>query len=140
MTEFEKSLQSIIETTEKEMESKFEDLKGKVLREVTGLEKGSTEIVFKFYDDTVYKMYHDQDCCEGVYVEDVIGNPSDLIGLPLVIADESTNDTDPPAPDSDESYLWTFYKLDTEKGGVTIRWFGSSNGYYSTGVTLYKVG
>lgn len=39
----------------------------------------------------------------------------------------------------DGSETKTFYWFRTEKGEVTIRWYGSSNGYYSESVNFVHV-
>lgn len=46
-------------------------LKGKTLTEVRGMEEGSRAITFVCSDGTAYKMYHQQDDNEIVYVSDV---------------------------------------------------------------------
>ena len=74
---------------------------------------------------------HQQDCCETVEVSDIDGDLSDVADSAVVLAEESVS---PPLPEAKESETWTLYRLRTTKGDLTIRWLGSSNGYYSESV------
>jgi hypothetical protein len=88
-------------------------------------------------DGRVARLYHDQDCCEHVEIEDIAGDLSDLVGVPILTAEESTSDEhDGRKSNADgcDSCTWTFYRIGTIKGSVVIRWLGSSNGYYSEAV------
>jgi len=38
------------------------------------------------------------------------------------------------------AHEWTFYKLETDKGGLWMRWLGESNGFYSMRVTVEWIG
>lgn len=120
----------------------FSDLKGKTLIEIIG-DKGSEELIFKCDDGTEYKMWYEKDCCANCEIEDIEGYLNDLIGAPILHAEESTNSDNPretPEPYyDDDSFTWTFYKASTIKGSVTIRWYGSSNGYYSEEASFAKV-
>jgi len=118
----------------------FKDLVGKTILKIEGADKGSEEIRF-ITRDASYKLYHFEECCETVSVEDICGDISDLIGNPILLAKEveSERNEGEPIERSDESYTWTFYKLATIKGSVTIRWYGSSNGYYSEGVDFKEI-
>ena len=100
------------------------------------------ELHFHMADGTHYRMYHSQDCCESVYIEDIVGDLDDLVGSPLVRAEDRTSETfENSDPDAfrDDAYMWTFYEFATIKGSVTIRWYGESNGYYSISVDLEHV-
>jgi len=115
----------------------FSYLKGKTLTEIEGAKEGSDNIRF-YTKDQVFVMYHSQDCCENVSVEDIIGDIDDLLNTPILLAEEVTSDKNPDdiKKDCQSSFTWTFYKLSTIKGSVTIRWYGESNGYYSESVTF----
>lgn len=119
----------------------FSDLLGRTLIEAKQV--GSDEVHLTLSDGRKFRLYHQQDCCESVYVEDICGNLEDLIGEPLRLAEEATSNDRPsdlPPPEyADESQTWTFYKLATVKGYATIRFHGSSNGYYSESVDFEEV-
>lgn len=118
----------------------FSTLIGKTLSKI---DNSDTEITFHTTDGEKFLMHHVQDCCEGVSVEDIVGDLADLIGSPLTMAEEVSSQEDPEDKKKEDSYrdsfTWTFYKLATVKGGVTIRWYGESNGYYSESVDFEKV-
>ena len=113
----------------------FSDLVGKTLRHIEGASVGSEEIVFYCEDGSRFRQYHYQDCCESVDLNEIIGDLDDIIGSPILLAEEASY-SDEPAPDGSlpeyhDSWTWTFYKLATVKGHLTLRWLGESNGYYS---------
>ena len=95
--------------------------------------------MFGTADGTRYRMHHDQDCCEHVYIEDIDGDIEDLIGDPILLAEEASGSNDPPLNEHWESHTWTFYKLRNIKASITIRWFGCSNGYYSESVSFVQL-
>ena len=124
------------------MEAKFSDLKGKTLILIDGLVKGSDFVTFYTKEENIYEMYHDQECFEKVEVEDICGDIQDLLDSPILLAEESTSRENPKGTEmewQDDSFTWTFYKLSTFKGDVTIRWYGESNGYYSESVDFIEV-
>jgi hypothetical protein len=119
----------------------IELLKGKTVLEIKTEGNPIDEIRFSCSDGTNYLMWHVEDCYEQVYVEDICGDLKDLIGNPILMAEEVTSDKNPEGfiKDYQDSFTWTFYKLATIKGYVTIRWYGESNGYYSESVNFEQI-
>jgi hypothetical protein len=114
----------------------IKDMVGKTFTRVYG-GVGAGEMVFENATER-YVFTHDQDCCETVDINDIVGDLSDLEGEPLLLAEEVSGEV--PADFEDEyteSYTFTFYKFATRKGYVDVRWLGESNGYYSESVDLH---
>ena len=113
-----------------------EEIIGKVLKDYS-VNSNYDKLTLRFDDDSCCKFYHEQDCCESVVVEEIIGDIEDLENWPLLIAREDHDAEGEELPNS-ESYTWTFYNFATFKGYVTIRFLGESNGYYSEEVYCMK--
>lgn len=105
----------------------FKPLLGRTISKIEGAEKGSEEILFTLENGDIFCMYHEQDCCEGVQIEDICGDINVLIGNPILLAEEVTNEGN---LEYGDTCTWTWYHFATLKGYVTIRWYGESNGYY----------
>lgn len=99
---------------------------------LTKIEKTDDSIIFHS-GPRRFMMHHHQDCCESVHIKEVVGDLKDLIGHPLLQAEEETQKVEA------EYGTWTFYKLATIKGAVTITWLGISNGYYSEAVNIEEI-
>lgn len=117
------------------------------------------EVLYLFADNgDVYALFHERDCCEVVSLEDIDTSLDWVLNHPILLAEESTTRETPegcekPWADKDEdedssfendeypiewegTETWTFYRLSTVKGSVTMRWYGTSNGYYSEAVSM----
>lgn len=115
---------------------------------VTKIQQDNEHVIFHTQEGPVYAMYHRQDCCESVTLEDIDGDLEDLLGL-IVQAETCSDsyiealrlvDTSVPRREQDEEpFTWTFYRISSNRGGVMLRWLGSSNGYYSEEVSFEQV-
>ena len=115
------------------MRTDIERLVGETLTSVGGMNDGSELVKFTCASGRTFEMYHDQDCCENVQLEDVAGEVDSLIGYPVLQAYESTSNDDL-GREFYEEHTWTFYTITTVQGTVVLRWLGESNGYYSESV------
>lgn len=117
--------------------SEFKELEHLLIKKIEGLEVGSESVTFRMGNGRTFVMEHTKDCCERVSVDEIVGDiPESWDGAYVGRAEESSEDG------GDRDYgtsTWTFYRLDTSKGCIVIRWLGSSNGYYSERVDFSEI-
>lgn len=92
-------------------------------------------VEFLTSDGAKFRMCHEQECCEQVGLEDICGDMDDILGSPILLAEEVSNKGETEWG----TETWTFYKLSTIRGSVTLRFYGSSNGYYSESVDFVQL-
>ena len=140
------TLKDVAEKVGAKEEFTLDDMRGKTFTKVyvkKDSDGADTALVFE-NDEFIFTFEHEQDCCEGVFIEDIVGDLDDLVGRPIDIVEEVEYDRDfnppgvKPVVEAD-SFTWTFYKFATIKGWVDVRWLGESNGYYSEGVDFKGV-
>jgi hypothetical protein len=119
----------------------FFELKGQIIEEITGLTEGNDEVVLTT-NIGKYRLYHEQDCCEHVVINKVIGNVNDLVGE-VIFAEEDAGANDPDWFNEkfyeDDSHTWTKYVLKNDNASLEFWFLGTSNGYYGEGVTFEKI-
>ena len=111
----------------------IDELIGQVAKIVTN--DHDLELTFELENGQTARFYHEQECCENVSIEEVHGDLNDLVGQEIVQAEFVHADGNDCLPEGSwDTATWTFYKFATNKGSVTVRWYGTSNGCYSEAV------
>lgn len=116
---------------------KFENLVGVVINNIS-ISYGEHEVRFTLADGRIFALFHGQECCEHVWVEDISGDLNNLLYTPVTLAEEVVGGCED-NNDTGGTQTWTFYRIATANGMVVIRWCGQSNGYYSERVTFAEV-
>lgn len=101
---------------------------------ITGMHAHSSQIEFVTDSGDRFRMYSDQ-YRSNVELVDVYGDWQDLLHSEIVVAEARAQK----GPAHYSSATWTFYELATQKGSITLRWLGTSNGYYSETVNVEYV-
>lgn len=109
---------------------------------LTSVEMRNDDLILECASGKIYEMGYIPDCCASCYLEDGFDDLKELVGQEIVVASIDSSHDAPPDVKQDyipESQTWTFYTLRTNKGTAQLRWYGSSNGYYSETPTFRRV-
>lgn len=115
----------------------IDELVGLTIKSITVRDTGGDDrIIFETTCGRKFVMYHCRDCCEYVTLDDIVGDLQDLVGKKILDAYESSNNE---CGKWGESETWTFYRISSYDVTITIKWYGTSNGYYSESVDFIEV-
>ena len=111
------------------MEQKsFEDMLGKTMKLVV-VDEDEETVVLMAVDGEKYRFF--EDIHSGVRMDGVSGDLSNLVGSPLLVADERVESSSVRIQGLHEEWefrTWTFHEFATAKGSVTVRWSSHTDG------------
>ena len=64
----------------------LKDIQGRTFKSVTS--DGDKWVEFERDDGEKFRMFHVQNCCENVSIREIHGDLNDLVGVPIVVAEE----------------------------------------------------
>ena len=125
----------------------IEQLKNKILAHVElklePSDRVPPHIMFHTFCGKRFKMTPYCELPFGAWLEDQCGDFRDLQLYPILLAEEVSNTNH---KQNGLTKHWTFYKLSTNKGSITLRWMCEcANGYdlcwgdYAIGVDFYEL-
>lgn len=85
-----------------------------------------------------------EDCCNDSWIESIDGDITQILDSPVTrfeIVSQSVDTRKIEIKDEDfrlqNDATWSFVKIDTKKGGVTIRFLGTSSGFYCEEASVF---
>lgn len=90
-------------------------------------------LVIEFTDSSELHFYHEQDCCEAVWLEQI---NDDLDAFDYAVVTSFEEKEIECGGDDYGTYTATFYTMKTSAGYLDFNFRGESNGYYSEGIDI----
>lgn len=118
----------------------FKKMIGEIITEITLKtdDNDYEQLIFKTENDRTFKMFHENDCREIVYLEDVVGGKlTDLLGEKIIDVDIKTN-SNYAKENNKEDIEYYFYEIKTMENTITLRWYGESD-YYCVYVDFKEI-
>jgi len=94
---------------------------------IIGVDCDKKQLRISTKEGNVYVMVHEQECMD---IEVFAGDTSSLLNERIYSAEVVSDQTN--------SYIWTFYRLETKNKMVAIRWYGP-NGHFSESVSFIEI-
>jgi hypothetical protein len=109
------------------------DLVGQTIVSIDNLEYNSSCVYFNT-EKYIFTMFHEPQCCESIYIDDICGDISDILNTPIIAAYESFKEKNffsSKIGELSPHDNWTFYNIATVKGDLSIIWRGEQSNYSS---------
>lgn len=101
------------------------------------IDQDNDEMLLTCEDGSQFKLYHEQDCCEYVRIDDIEGDASLLLNKQIInVFTEIDHEMPEPV---DYSCTNTKFKFLVDDATLIVKWVGTSNGYYSEHVDFRQI-